>query len=454
MRTLFTKALILSIFISIYERANAQQALEQYIETGLQNNLVLQQKSITLDKALTSLKIANGLFSPSLTLLGNYTHGNGGRSIALPVGDLLNPVYSTLNQLTGTDNFPTIENVNQNFFPSHFYDVRARASMPILNTDLVYNRKVKANESLMQEYEVTIYKRELVKNIKFAYFNYLSALEGVTIYQSALQRAQEGKRVNESLLANGQGLPAYLLRSQSEIETIRAQLVDAERQVDNAKLYFNFLLNRDGQSEIITAFNPQADLDLARAQVNELTSTQNREELIQVQTLQELNQDVLTMYKLYWAPRISGFADGGAQAENFQYNENANYYLIGLQLEMPLFAGFTNKNKIERSKLDVKYTDLTLNHVRQQLQLSSLTTKNALISSLQNHESAKHQLEAAQSYQRLIEKGYKEGVNTFIEAVDARNQLTGAQLQLTLTQYRVLIAQANYERETATYQLK
>ncbi|HCZ34471.1 MAG TPA: TolC family protein [Cytophagales bacterium] len=447
MRTPLIKALIFCLITAIVP-VFAQQPLDGYIETGLKNNLVLQQKNIGLDKALLALKVANGMFSPSLTLLGNYTTGDGGRSISFPVGDLLNPVYSTLNQLTGTDNFPTIENVNQNFFPRDFYDVRARASMPILNTDLIYNRKIKAQQTLLQEAEVAIYKRELIRNIKVSYYNYLAAQQGVLIYKSALARAEEGKRVNESLLENGKGLPAYILRSQSELENTKAQLADAERQVENAQLYFNFLLNRDATAEILTQ---ESVLNVEESNLN---TTQNREELLQLQTATHIQQDVQEMTRLFWMPRISGFIDLGAQGEQMKYNRNANYYLLGVQLEVPLFAGFTNRHKIAQSRLDVKSVDLTLQHTTRQMNLGLETSRNAFLSAQQNYRSAQKQVEAAQSYQRLIEKGYKEGANTFIESVDARTQLTGAQLQLALNQYRVLIAMANLERETASFPLK
>ena len=456
MRTLLIKTLITIAFISLLVPVNvkAQQVLDEYIEVGLKNNIVLQQKNISLEKAMLSLKIANGMFSPSLNLLGNYTNGSGGRSISFPVGDLLNPVYGTLNQLTGSDNFPQIENVNQNFFPKDFYDVRARASMPILNTDLIYNRKIRQDQILLQEFEVTIYKRELVRTIKVAYFTYLGAREGVSIYQSALTRAMEGKRVNESLLANGKGLPAYVLRSESEIENIKAQLVDAERQIENAQLYINFLLNRNPDEAITTTFSATENLLNASFLIQEPVSVQKREELIQIETLKELNENILSMNKLFWSPKISGFVDMGAQAENLKYNSNANYYLIGVQLDMPLFAGFTNRNKIAQSRLEIKTTELSVQQVNRQLTMSTQISKNALVSAYQNYQSAQKQLEAAQSYNRLIEKGYKEGVNTFIEAVDARNQLTSAQLLVTLNQYRVLIAEASLERETAGYELE
>ncbi|WP_127123336.1 TolC family protein [Chryseotalea sanaruensis] len=456
MRTPLTKSLLsLQLLVVLFATQSLYaQSLEDYIRQGIDSNQVLQQKTVMLNKAMLALKIANGMFAPSVGLIGNYTTGDGGRSIALPVGDLLNPVYATLNQLTTSDQFPQIENVNQNFFPKNFYDVRVRTSMPLINTDLVYNKKIQQQQKLLQEYEVVVYKRELVKNIKTAYYNYLNALEAQGIYQSAMNRALESKRVNESLLTNGKGLPAYVLRAESEIESIKAQATEAEQQVKNAKLYFNFLLNRDSDAPINADFN-------AVDAVNEVVSTfqseniaREREELLQLQSAVELNTTVLNMKQAFWMPKLSGFVDLGAQAENLKYNNDANYYLIGLQLDMPLFAGFTNRHRIQQSKLDVRNAELNRSLVASQLKMSTQFARNTVSSAYQNYVSAQKQYEASLSYQKLIDKGYKEGVSTFIESIDARNQLTTTQLLLNINRYKVLIAAANLERETAAYSLK
>jgi outer membrane protein len=454
MRTLLIKLRIPSLaalLLALSLNVTAQSSLDAYIDIGLQNNLVLQQKSVSLERALYSLKIANGMFMPSLALIGNYTTGDGGRSISLPVGDLLNPVYTTLNQLTDSDAFPQIENVEQNFFPQNFYDVRTRLSMPIFNTDLVYNKKIQAQQIQLQEFEVTIYKRELIRNIKVAYFNYLGARKGSAIYESALTRAMESKRVNESLLANGKGLPAYVLRAQSEMETLSAQKNEADQLVRNAQLYLNFLLNRDANLPIEETFD--AALNNAVQLLAQPASGALREELLQVESGIEINSNIVKMKQSYWVPKVNGFVDVGAQAENLEYNNKANYYLLGLQLDMPLFAGFTNRHKTTQAKLDLKNAELNRNLVGQQVNMTSSFAQNSLRTAYQNYLSATKQLEAAQSYQHLIERGYKEGVNTFIESLDARNQLTTAQLLVTTNQYKVLVAEANLEREMATYVL-
>ena len=454
MRTVFIRTWLFALTVHCLQPALAQESnntLDSYVRYGLENNLVLKQKNIKLDQSLLALREATSMFSPGVTLLGNYINGTGGRSISFPVGDLLNPVYATLNQLTASSAFPQIENVTTNFFPRDFYDVRARTSMPLLNTDLIYNKKIKGQQVLLQEDEIKIYQRELVRNIKIAYYNYRSAKESVVIYQSALSRALEGKRVNERLLENGKGLPAYILRSESEIESIKALVIETERQTENAKMYFNFLLNREPLSEIDTDFKP--NVASVSTLISETPGPVQREEISQLKNYQELNQQVVKMNRLSWSPRISGFVDLGAQAENLTYNKNARYSLTGLQLEMPLFAGFGNRQKIKQSELEVRNTELGLQVVENQLMMATSISRNALISSYQNYQTAVKQLEAAQSYQRLMEKGYKEGLNSFLETIDARSQLTAAELQLRLSLYKVLIAEAGLERETASYPL-
>lgn len=454
MRTLFTKSFMLLLIVFGlfgFTQSSAQDILDQYIGEGLKNNEVLKQKNIGLERAILSLKIANGMFLPSVNLQGSYTSGSGGRSISIPVGDLLNPVYATLNQLTESNSFPQIENVNQNFFPHNFYDAKVRTSVPIFNSDLIYNQKIKQQQIVMQEFEQDIYKRELVKNIKVAYFNYLRATEATRIYESALDRAQEGMRVNESLLANGKGLPAYVLRAQSEVENTKAQLVSSERQAHNAQLYFNFLLNRVPEASIVK--DPNLTLDSTIVLLKDNPEAIQREEIRQVQEAISLNETVLKMNKLYSSPKLSGFVDLGSQYPNWKFNDQSRYYLFGVQLDVPLFAGFTNRHKLSQSALDIKSAELNYSVVTRQVNMGTQIAQNGLITALQNFQSAQKQLEAAQSYQRLIDKGYKEGVNTFIETVDARAQLTSAQLQLTISQYEVMIAQTNYERETASFPL-
>ncbi len=69
----------------------------------------------------------------------------GGRTQDIPIGDLLNNVYSTLNQLTGQSKFPQVNNQSIQFLPNDFHDTRVEVVVPVVNTDLYYNRAIKKN---------------------------------------------------------------------------------------------------------------------------------------------------------------------------------------------------------------------------------------------------------------------------------------------------------------------
>ncbi|WP_421942498.1 TolC family protein [Pedobacter sp.] len=431
----------------------AQEVLDNYVTEAFKNNIVLQQKNISLEKAQYTLKTAKSLFLPTVEFSTSWSTADGGRNIPLPLGDLLNPVYSTLNQLTATNNFPLMENQSINFLPKNYYDAKVRTTVAIINTDLGFNKKISEQQVVLQEFEVQIYKRDLVKNIKTAYYNYLNALQAVDVYKSGLQLANEGLRVNEKLLEGGKGLPAYVLRSKSEVENVKAQVVSAEQQVVNARMYFNFLLNRNPEDKIETNFDDKAGLAKTESLIADLTLSSAREELKALNQVIDINKTALKMNRQFAVPKLGAFVDLGSQSEGFHFNDQTRYYMVGLQLDIPIFAGNRNNYKIKQTNLDIRNAELNANLVSQQLNLTAKTAQNNLRSAYQTYQSSLKQYEAASSYQRLIEKGFKAGTNSFIETVDARNQYTSAQLLVNINRFKVLSAMADVERETATYSI-
>lgn len=421
--------------------------LDSYIEEGFRNNLVLQQKNVSLDKATLALKEAKSLYLPNIDVQGSYTTATGGRSIQLPLGDLMNPVYATLNQLTQSNNFPFLENQSIDFLPKNYYDVHVRASVPILNTDLSFNKQINAQQIALKDFEVTIYKQELTKNIKHAYYNYLKAQKALSIYRSALDLAEESKRVNERLLAAGKGLPAYVLRSNSEIEQVEAELTQATQNVENSRLYFNALLNRNQAAAIDTLYNADLALSAAKQLLVTATDVSDREEIKSLEKLVDIHENMISMNKKFSVPKVNGFIDLGSQAEDLRFNKQSRYAMLGVQMNMPLFNGNRNRFKIQQSMLDLKDSQLNLEWSKTQLTLSAQVAQNNLRSVYKKYESSLKQLESASAYQRLIDKGYKAGTHTYIETIDARNQLTAARLSSLVNKYQVLTAAADLERE-------
>jgi outer membrane protein TolC len=426
--------------------------LDEYIELGFQQNIVVQQKLISAEKALLSLQSAQSLYQPTFAFQGGYQTGEGGRSISFPVGDMLNPVYATLNQLTKSSAFPQIANVETNFFPRNFYDVKLTSVMPIYNRDISINKEIQSQTLGIQKADIQVYKRELVKNIKTAYLNYLMAHKAIGIYQNGLLLAQEGKKINEKLLANGKGLPAYILRSENEVVQMASQLSEAEKQAESAKMYFNFLLNRELQTEIKTNFDEQEALDILKK--NQMADADQREELGMLKQAISLQQSVVKMNESFYLPKLNGYLNLGSQSSNWDFNQKSTYYLLGMQVDIPIFSGKRNLNKIKQSAMDVDMAKKSLDLTSKQVSLALEIAQKNLTQTWVAFRASQKQIDVANTYQKLIDKGYKEGVNTYIETLDARSQWTNAHLALNINQFKILIAAAQVEREAASYPLK
>ena len=429
--------------------ATAQTTLDGYIKKGLDSNLALHQKTFDLQKAQLDLKRAKTLFYPQAGIASQYTLASGGRKQDIPIGDLLNNVYSTLNQLTGQGKFPQVSNQSISFLPNDFHDTRLEVSMPLVNTDIYYNRAIKQELIHTTQADIDIYKRELVKNIKEAYYQYLQAGKAVDIYNNALALASENLRVSEKLMQNTMATKETVLRARAQVSQVKASLITAGNQQQNAAAYFNFLLNQ--------SLDTPVTIDSAVLQQVNTTATTavdvpvHREELTKLQSAQKVVNTSIKMNRSYLVPKLNAFYHVGYQGFGFHFNSDQFYQLGGLQLQWDIFKANDNKYKIKQSQLDLENINTQYKDVEHQLTLQVQTTYNDYRSAVQTLQALTDEVQSTQETYRFAERRFREGQALQIELIDARTQLTNAQLNYSLAQLAVLTRAAELERVTASY---
>ena len=250
------RLLISLVVFLIANTLQAQNVLEQYIQTGLESNIALQRKELSYTKSLAALREAKGLFFPKLSIEARYSVARGGRAIIFPVGDLMNPVYDNLDLLNGfgeaaspdyptIPDYPSIQNEEINFLRETEHETVVRIAMPVFNAAILNNHRIKQNLTEVEKISVGIYKRELVKEIKTAYFNYAKAEEAYALYQNTVKLVEENLRTSESLHRNNKVTIDQVYTAKAEVEAIEQELAVAEKNVQVSRAYFNFLLNRE-----------------------------------------------------------------------------------------------------------------------------------------------------------------------------------------------------------------
>ena len=446
------RSLIPGVFLCICLLAaapvQAQQILETYIKEGLANNLVLQDKNASLEQSLLALKDAKSFFLPSMDFGASYTLAEGGRTIAFPVGDLLNPVYSTLNKLTASNKFPQIENVSEQLLPDNFYDTRFRTTLPLLNTDLIYQQQIRKEQVNWTSYQVEIYRATLIQDIRVAYFNFCAAHSSISILKNTLQLVDQNLKDTRSLVENGKRLPAAVLRAESELEQVKSLVTEAELKTNNAAQYLNFLVNRPLDQSV--AFE-EIPLDFSRLDqlLLEDLHPQNPE-LRAMQSMESIQETVLKSGKNYWVPKLSTYADLGSQGFDWSFDSQSKYLMWGLNFSMPVFQGGRNQNQIQRNILGLQSVQRQKELVNQKLNLGLQTQRNEVKTLLAALQSSEKKLVSASAYLKLVDRGFKDGSQSLLEFIDARNQYTQAALQKNISAYKLQMALAQLERQLST----
>lgn len=445
----FLRTFVLLAGILFARATIAQDILAGYLKRGLDSNLALRQQYFDLQKAQLDLKRARTLFYPQANFTSQYTLAHGGRTQDLPVGDLLNNVYSTLNELTASNKFPQVPNQTIAFLPNDFHDTKLEVSVPVVNVNIRYNRQMKEEQINTQQAAIAVYKRELVKDIKQAYYQYLQADKSVTIYNNALGLVQENLRVSEKMVNNGTATKEAILRARAQVSQVQASLIEATNNRKNAAAYFNFLLNEPLEAAIIA--DSMVTEQLAPVPPLAQEAPAEREELAQLKSTQKVLTTHLKLNKSYLIPTLNAFYNIGFQGFQFRFNSDQFYQLGGLQLRWELFRANDNKYKIQQSQLDLEALANQYKKTEQQLSLQVRTAYNNYYSSLQSVAALRDEVQSAQETYRFTERRFREGQALQLELIDIRTQLTNAQIRYSLAQLAVLTRAAEVERATASY---
>lgn len=443
------RKLALSALLLLQFRSYGQSVLDQYIRQAIDSNLALQQKQVDITKAKLDLERAKAWFFPQVNLNAQYTLANGGRTQDLPIGDLMNPVYKTLNQLTGSSAFPQISNQTIQFLPNDFHETKVEVNYAVFNKDRQHTQRIQAGMIGVQEAETAIYKRELVKQVKQAYYQYLQTLEAAKIYQNAQELVAEQLRFSEKLVKNQVATREIVLQAKAQLSQLQASIEDNRQQQKNAAAWFNFLLNRGFDTPIqvnTTEWKNQSPQSLAG-------ETQGREELRKLDQAKKVLEANKQMQTDFYLPKLNAFYQTGFQGFGYKFDDKQFYQLAGLQLQWSIFRGNENKVKIKQANAALTSIQLQENEVQQQLKLQSTTAWNSYQSAKASLLSITDELNSAQEIYRLAEKRWKEGNALQIELIQARTQLTNAAIRQTLAQLNLLNKAAELERANATYSI-
>ncbi len=425
--------------------------LNYYLKTGLENNLALKQKQASFEKSMLAVKEARRMFYPGISLNARYSIADGGRVIEFPVGDLMNPVYSTLNALTMSNLFPQIENQEFTFLRSREHETKVQLVQPIFNTGLHYNYKIRSELLQVSRVDVDRYKRYLVAEIKKAYFNYLQTLRMEELVHETRELLEENLRVSNKLFENQKVTSDVVYRSQAEISNIDQFIAEVEKNRKVARSYLNFLLNRPLETPL---YDPQEAQDTVI--VSDLEHAKDhaihwREELDLLDHYLDASAYNLKIIRSQNHPMLLAAVDYGFQGEKYRFTAEDDFVIASFVLRWDIFSGFQNRARIKQAVVETELLKQQKEEVEQQIRLEVTQAYYDLKAAVQSVRSAETECIHAQKAFRLVDRKYGEGMASLIEYMDARTAMTKAETNRIITRFDLQVKLAEYERTTASF---
>lgn len=442
---------VLALSLTLFAQ---ETVLDDYIDQALNSNPALKQSEFNYKKSIAALKEARGLFLPNVSIEARYSRADGGRLIEFPIGDLLNPIYQTLNLLTGIPAFPTdLPNESFRFFREREHETKVRVVQPVFQPQILYNHNIRKHLSEVEKASRDAYARQLVAEVKTAYYNYLTAIQVVDLAEQTEKVLQENLRVSQSLYDNDKVTIDAVYRARTELSRLEQRQAEADKLYELSKAYFNFLLNRSLDTSVATedVRIPQTR-DIQLLEDLQINALRNREELRQLQSAINAQRNGVNLNRSTLLPGLTFVFDYGYQGEEYIFNDDYDYWMASGILSWNLFSGGQNKARIQKAKLEQARLETQKHELQNQIKLDVLTAFQNLKVVTESIEAAENELKSAEQNFEIVGKKYVQGMTPQIEYLDAQNTLTQAQLNAVMVNYDYFIKKAELEKAAATFE--
>ncbi len=431
-------------------------AVEQLVAEAFAGNLALRGEALGVEQALEQLRQAEGRWQPRLDLVARFSRAEGGRTIDIPIGDLLNPVYSSLNDMLAAQGrpagFPSVSNQSIPLLREREQETKLRLLQPVFRPEITHGTRARRAGWESRTSQLAAFKRELRFLVESAWYRHQQADSAVRILESARALTGEALRTNRLLFEADKITEDRVLRAEAEDLAVEQQIAEARRDRNSARAHLNFLLNRP-LSRAVPVIDPEGLRDaIAHTPTllgGDAVDAGGREEIRALEQAVAALGEAEAVEKSRRLPTLSLAIEGGIQGEDYRTGAGNDFVVGSLVAEANLWDGRERRSAVRIARLERRRLELKLQETRDQLAVEVERARDDLGAALSSLAAAERRRDASARAFELVRAREQEGLATQLTFLDARNALTLAELNQAITQSRVLIAAAALDRTAA-----
>ena len=281
----------------------------------------------------------------------------------------------------------------------------------------------------MSDEKVRSAVEQVAYQVASAYMDTTLAERLIEVQKASLDSAKAFQEQVEAKRQEGMAREYDVLRARVDVSNIQADLIEQRNKRDRARtrLCRAMGVSQKSDTELLTGLGfKEVDVSFAEAVS---TAFQNRPDIYQAILSVGMQKEALNeAYSAYLPDLDASFWHLWAkpdpqQASNIEWDTD---WAGAISLTWPLFDGLAREGRIVQRKAELRKLEILLGDTEEK---ALLEVRNALLeleNAQQLVETQKLNLERADRALELVQDGYKEGVNTELEVLDARAAVTRA----------------------------
>jgi outer membrane protein len=303
--------------------------------------------------------------------------------------------------------------------------------------------------SLLTDQTVRAATQDVIYKAERSYYDVLLNQHLYQISADAVRSAQahldDVKQKREGGVASG----FDVLRAEVELSNFKADLIQNKNAINISKTQLLKIMGISQDSDFVLSDElTYVSLKMTMEQAVEV-AYRNRPDLYERQFDIKYQKELLKIARSQYFPVISGYYDNTwakPDPHNSTLIEWGRAWQAGVMATLPIFDGFAREGEIIQQKARLKQSQIDLIDA-EETTLFELT--KALLSIENTEEFVQSQqlnLARAEEGSRLAKVGYKEGINTQVEVIDAESALTKAKSLYYQAIYSHMIAKLDLQK--------
>jgi outer membrane protein len=433
------------------EAVSVEDAVNSLVAEALAANLEIEIAGAGVAERLAALDQARALYLPTLDFNARYTRANGGRTIDIPVGDLLNPVYASLNQITGNSRFPAVQNQQINFQRTREQDTRLSLTQPLYDARISAGRSAASSQFDASAAGRIALAARIERDMREAYYRWLQARAQIGIFDATLELATENRRVNESLLRNGKITRDLLFRAEADQLEVQQSQLGAQNAERLARSFVNLIRNAPFDRALPSVALEDRDVERMRNALTaqavqpalalkalQETAVNQRYELRQLDAIAAAAAAGEQLARAAFKPRLAFAFDIGTQGETYALTSADRYLLASVVLKFNFFSGGADQAGVAGARAAQREARANRSLQEQQIRLQVQQALQDFEFTQASLGTAAKRVEAAAGAFRIASRKRDLGQINQAEFIDSRRAMTDAQLNLNVTRFAAL----------------